>query len=211
MWDPYTGHREDIDPYGPLYFDPDSLIYTIWIKRLNNLWVEGKEELGYHTQGYYSDGVGAGQNFEIVGRGSHPEWYLFRLPIVDLYLTEDHNEQIPTMGPVLTDEEVNEIYELSLKSKYKYKNKFKNKRPNFILIKFLYDIAISKNPKKKVISIINKIDKLNTRRENKIYIKNYINSLSKGALCTCEFCKKKSESELNYLLNTKAVSLLKNI
>ena len=38
--------KENLDPYGPLYFDPDSLIYSIWIKRLNNLWVEGKEEVG---------------------------------------------------------------------------------------------------------------------------------------------------------------------
>ena len=41
-----------------------------------------------------------------MGRGKHPEMYLFILPIIDCYLEEGFNMMEVTMGPILTDKEV---------------------------------------------------------------------------------------------------------
>ena len=46
-------------------------------------------ENGGFWQGYYGNAVGAGEKFLVPGRGIHPEWYLFRLPIIDCYLTNN--------------------------------------------------------------------------------------------------------------------------
>lgn len=145
-WDPYTGERLDKDPYGPLYFDPDQLIKYFYTNRLSKLWVDPVDDINGYFEGYYDDGVGAGEEFFIPGRGFHPEWYLFRLPIIDCYLTKDHNQQIITMGPKLTE---SEIIEIDRKAKMKgnsYKQMFSSERPSLIEIKKLYDQAISKNP-----------------------------------------------------------------
>lgn len=138
-WDPFTGERLNKDPDGALYFDPDTLINYFYINRLNNLWINGQN--GYH--GYYGDAISNGPDFYINGRGYHPEWYLFRLPIQDCYLPEDYNQQYITMGPILTDEEIIQIDNLAKKfGKYHYNKK----RPSLFEIKKLYDQAISKTP-----------------------------------------------------------------
>ena len=94
IWDPYTGERKDtFDQYGPLFFDPDILIKHYFTKILSKLWVQPSDEKGGFYEGYYDDGAGAGEDFFVAGRGHHPEWYLFRLPIIDCYLTKDHNKQ----------------------------------------------------------------------------------------------------------------------
>lgn len=193
MWDPYTGIINGKDPYGSLYFDPDILIYSFWIKRLNNLWINEIDENDGYYSGYYSDGVGAGENFTIVGRGSHPERYIFRIPIIDIYLTEDHNEQITTLGPKLDYNEIENIYNLALKQKNNYKKKFKNNRPNLIKMKFLYDIAISKNPEEFL-------------KKNKSIIKTFTDLHFN--LCTCSNCNKIS---MNIRLNRYAIEILKKI
>jgi hypothetical protein len=143
-WNPYTGERQEIDKNGYLSFDPDTLIYYFYNNRLNYLW-ESTNDLNY--TGYFGDAVGNGPNFEIKGRGTHPDWYLFRLPIIDCYLHKDHCHQSVTMGPILTNKEINEIDRLAKTYKNNYKNKFKMKRPRLKKIKALYDEAIDNNPK----------------------------------------------------------------
>ena len=148
-WDPYTGERLEEDPYGPLYFDPDILIHYFYFKRLDKLWVHPKDEMnsGYY-QGYYDDGVGAGDEFYVSGRGSHPEWYIFRIPINDCYLPKDHNRQFITFGPKLTDDEIIEIDRLANLRENNYRMLFGRKRPSLRRMKELYDLAITKEPNK---------------------------------------------------------------
>ncbi len=116
-------------------------------KRLNKLWNNPIDENGGFYQGYYDDGVGAGEEFFVKGRGYHPEWYLFRLPIIDCYLTKNHNKQIITFGPKLTDEEINEIDRLASLRPTSYGTLFGHHRPSLSEMKRLYDIAISKTPR----------------------------------------------------------------
>jgi hypothetical protein len=154
-WDPYTGERQEEDTYGPLYFDPDFLIKYFYTKRLDKLWVNPIDEHnnGYY-QGYYDSGVGAGEDFYLIGRGHHPEWYVFRLPIIDCYLTENHNKQLITFGPRLTDEEITEIERLANLRPGNYKNLFQRDRPSLTKIKKFYDIAIAQRPSIENIKII---------------------------------------------------------
>lgn len=143
-WDPYTGERSEEDQDGPLHFDPDILIKYFHTKRLEKLWVKPSDEQNGFFSGYYDDGVGAGNDFYLEARGYHPEWYLFRLPILDCYLTKDHNKQFITLGPILTDSEIREIDRLANMNPNNYINSYQTKRPSLIEIKRLYDIAISK-------------------------------------------------------------------
>ena len=144
-WNPYTGTRSnEKDNCGPLYFDPNSLIHYFYTNRLNNLWIpETYNEYNEFVQGHYGDALGKFPDFEIVGRGLHPEWYLFRLPIIDCYLSKDHFSQSVTMGPYLTDSEIKQIYSLSKKYKSFYKETFGYNRPNLIKLKELYDRAVN--------------------------------------------------------------------
>jgi len=145
-WDPYTGLRsKQKDPNGALYFDPNVLINYFYTSRLNNLWINEYYDGNDYIQGHYGDALGKYPNFEIKGRGPHPEWYLFRLPIIDCYLEKDHSLQIVTMGPVLTDKEIKKIYTLSKRYKKFYKDTFEIKRPNIVKMKQLYDRAVNPN------------------------------------------------------------------
>ena len=147
IWDPYTGIRKEKDPYGPLYFHPDDLIYFFYIHRLDLLWNEPSDETGGYYTGYYGDGVGSGENIYIPGREHHPEKYLFRLPIDDCYLPPDADLSIITMGPKLTNEEIIDIDRLA--NTYhsdNYRKCFGIKRPSLLHIKKLYDTAISETP-----------------------------------------------------------------
>lgn len=143
-WNPYTGERlKEKDECGALYFDPNSLIHYFYTNRLNNLWIPDSYENNDYIQGHYGDAVGNSPDFEVVGRGKHIEWYLFRLPIIDCYLMKDHFLQSVTMGPILTDKEIKHIYNLSKRYKNFYKDTFGYKRPNLVKIKELYDIAVN--------------------------------------------------------------------
>lgn len=145
-WDPYTGERMGIDPYGPLYFHPASLIHYFYVHRLDGLWKNEEEINDEVLQGYYDMFVGVGDEMEVVGRGKFMERYLFRLPILDCYLTSDHSEKFITMGPKLTDLEIEILEKLSQTSEVKnfYLDSFGVKCPNVTLIKKLYDTAIRK-------------------------------------------------------------------
>lgn len=141
QWDPYTGERIMHDPIGGLYFHPDDLIYYFYLKRLNGLWIEPKDETGGYYEGYYGDLLGGGEDGFIISRGTHPELYLFRLPIFDCYLHKEHDMSVITMGAKLTDDDVQKIDELANKY-YKSKYKYGDKRPSLTLMKKYYDEAI---------------------------------------------------------------------
>ncbi len=151
-WDPYTGERLEEDPDGPLCFDADTLIKYYHIHRLRDLWVEPKQEMYGLYQGYYDYLVGAAVlkdnkvEINIEGRGNCPEKYLFRLPIIDCYLPKEHNNNIITMGPILTDSDIKDIYEIANMNKNNYKINYKKDRPSIIEMKKAYDQAINKNP-----------------------------------------------------------------
>jgi hypothetical protein len=147
MWDPYTGEITEKDPHGPLYFHPDELIHFFYKRRLKMLWHEPKDENGGFYEGYYGDAVGSGEEINIPGRGIYPELYLFRLPIDDCYLSPDSDLSVITMGPRLTDKDVELIDELAEKyHKNNFQNCYRKKRPSLVKMKKLYDTAISKNP-----------------------------------------------------------------
>lgn len=145
-WDPYTGERLDIDSNGPLCFDPDNLINHYYTNILTKLWVQPSDEKGGFYEGYYDDGAGAGEDFYLPSRGYHPEWYLFRLPIIDCYLATGHGKQVITLGPKLTDDEVLEIDILARKRQNNFRDQFGHPRPSLVEMKKLYDQAISKTP-----------------------------------------------------------------
>jgi len=147
-WDPYTGERQEEDPNGPLCFDPDFLIKYFHTKRLDKLWVNPIDDSNGYFEGYYDAGVGAGEEFFLASRGSHPEWYLFRLPIIDCYLTNGHNKQFITFGPKLTNDEVIEIDRLANLRMDNYRMLFNRNRPSLVKMKELYDLAIARKPKK---------------------------------------------------------------
>lgn len=140
QWDPFTGERVGKDPRGPLYFDPDTLIYFFYTNRLNHLWIEASN--GY--QGNYGDGLGKGYKFNIIGRGNHPEWYLFKIPLPDAYIDNNLFNQHVTFGPSLNFSEIKQIYILAQQYGNNYKKRFGSERPNLINLYHYYHNAIKK-------------------------------------------------------------------
>lgn len=147
QWDAYTGERICKDPFGSLCFHPASLVYHFYIHRLDGLWKDRVITHDEIVEGYYDMLVGS--DLEITGRGKYPELYLFRLPILDCYLTPEHNNYIVTIGPVLSDQEIDQLEQLCHHSKVKkfYQDNFDRNIPSIKRIKYLYDNAISKQCK----------------------------------------------------------------
>jgi hypothetical protein len=169
MWDPYTGTRTENDPFGPIYFHPMNLLQHFYVNRLNGLWIDQSDEDDGLYAGYFGDAVGGGEDYEIVGRGIYPEKYLFRLPIPNCYLKKDHDMNIITMGPKLTNEEICSIDKMIEKewTFHKLYKKIYKRIGSLQNMKIYYDIAISKDPIKLDLSILN-IKKKNeiTKQEN---------------------------------------------
>ena len=145
MWDPYTGERLQTDPFGPLSFDPITLVYYFYTIRTKKLWMNDVGDKTGYFQGTYDDAVGIGDDFPIPGRGNYREWYIFRLPISDCYLQENYSRQIVTMGPKLTYEDICKIDDLADKIG-EYKFRYRKKKPSLKEIWKYYHIAISKTP-----------------------------------------------------------------
>ena len=137
-WNNFTGEKNGIDENGPLNFDSHYLIYFFYKNRLNNLWNITDDNI----DGYYGDAINNGSNFTINGRGNHPEWYLFRLPLIDCYIPKNFKYNYITMGPILNYDEIVEIYNKSLLTKNKFYKRFKINLPNIIKIYELYHDAI---------------------------------------------------------------------
>lgn len=146
QWDPYTGERLSDDPFGSLYFHPASLIYYFYTHRLDGLWKDAVDSSEGFFEGYYDMLVGTGEELEVIGRAKYTELYLFRLPILDCYLTPEHNKSFITMGPKLSDDEINtlEILSQNPRVKFDYFEMFQKNIPSVKKMKTLYDNAISK-------------------------------------------------------------------
>jgi hypothetical protein len=153
MWNPLNGERTGIDKVGPLYFNIITLYNHYFNNRLTGLWTPSTYDpvSKQSYEGYYGDLVGAGKNIKINSRGYHPDKYLFRLPIQDCYLYEDHNHSIVTMGPLLTDEEISEIDVLLLKLTQQYRSQLKS-YITLSALKAIYDNALEENPSSEKIS-----------------------------------------------------------
>jgi len=152
----------DEDPIGPLCFNAFNLYNYYYLNRFKGLWnpPEGQFE------GYYGDLVGAGPDLEIKSRGSNPEKYLFRLPIIDCYLPPEHNFSIITMGPKLSNEDIEKIDKILI-TRGKNFIKLKNIKEN-------YDCAIINNKKdSRFIKYKNKLSLDLTEDEKKNKYLNY--------------------------------------
>jgi hypothetical protein len=136
QWNPYTGERTFIDPYGSLYFHPAVLIHYFYTNRLIGLWHDVL--VGNNVVGQYDHLIGIGENIP-------PELYLFRLPINDCYLVQGQDMSHPTMGPRLTHDEIITIDNLSKNSKVSdfYQSVFGMKCPSILHLKTLYENSIS--------------------------------------------------------------------
>lgn len=143
IWDAYTGKKTGKhDEFGPLCFNGFELCYFYYINRLNGIW--NKPEGEY--DGYYGELLGSGININIVSRGCYPERYLLRLPVIDCYVPEDAKHSHITMGPMLTNDEINKLDDIL---DYNYKNFNKiicNSARPMAKIKFHYDEALNSNP-----------------------------------------------------------------
>ncbi len=155
MWNPLNGSIMTTetgelaeDPFGPLYLSPVNLVKTFYHNRLSNLWIEPSDEATGYFSGHYGDNVGIGDSFEIMGRGSYTERYLFRLPIPDCYCDRDHNKMIVTMGPKLTTTDLIVIDTL-IKKYWMSDNdisRIYDRIGTLDRLRTIYEIAISKCP-----------------------------------------------------------------
>lgn len=143
MWDPITGERLAKDPYGPFHFNVLTLAKNFYYNRLRMLWTDGETIDNIKYEGYYGDGLCSGDDIFIPSRGISKHMHLFRLPIIDCYLQPNFDYSVITMGPRLTDEEINNIQDI-IDNYYKITKK-NNTNINLKKIKNLYNIAISKN------------------------------------------------------------------
>lgn len=132
-WDPLTGQRTDIDEMGSLCFNALNLYQYYYSNRHNGLWYPPVQQF----QGYYGDLLGCGKDM-MVNTRLCPEKYLYRLPIIDCYLTKSHNHSIITMGPVLTDEEINKIDILT--------NNHRKNKTSLKMLKEYYDESLNNSP-----------------------------------------------------------------
>ena len=142
MWNSFNGERTGTDPYGPLWFNPLTLLVTFYMSRLNGLYYEKDGFAGYREY------MGAGEDCEVIGRGLFPERYIFRLPIPDCYYYKEQKYNIVTMGPKLTYREICKIDRL-LTHYYINHKAFKKIYPkigSLFKLKLYFDIAIAKKP-----------------------------------------------------------------
>lgn len=179
MWDPYTGEKLSIkDKFGPLCFNGFELCYYLYKNRLNGLWNEPNEDY----DGYYGELLGTGKNINIISRGCYPERYLLRLPIIDCYLHENSKISHVTMGPIL---EQNEIEELDKILDYNYTkfNKYISNTGNIMQkIKYHYDEALNQSPNKEdmvYIDICKQYPELNNTDKNEQYNRYHVDILKK--------------------------------
>jgi hypothetical protein len=164
IWNPITGKKTDeIDPYGPLYFFPDDLINYFYNNRLYNLWHDGQ----------YGIYVGAGDTLSFNENYDRSQDFLFRLPVTDCYLQRDTCVSTVTMGPILTFEEIEKIYNIANKYyKNNYLNKYGVKRPNILLMYKYYINSISKTPELNCDINILEVDNINIiyAQQNREYV-----------------------------------------
>jgi hypothetical protein len=142
-WEPLTGEIVGLDPHGGLFFDPDTLIHYFYTKRLNHLWVISDDT---DFEPFFGDALGTGPEFYVPSRGCHPDWYLFRLPLMFKYLPSGFSYQIPILMPLVSDADLKLLDELGSKYGKSYKQRFGNPRPSLVKMKELYEKAVDPFP-----------------------------------------------------------------
>jgi len=158
MWDPITGERLEKDLNGAFYFNCRDLVKNFYYNRLRMLWVEGDTINGIKYEGYYGDGVRAGEDLIVPSRGISKHMHLFRLPIIDCYLEKDFDFALITMGPLLNDSEIDSIQ--NTLDKY-YRNKKKKFNINLRIMYDLYNKAINKStPEKEAHKAVDELKKM---------------------------------------------------
>lgn len=172
-WNPYTGIRGTDDIIGPLYFNAINLYDYFFSNRYKGLWNPPVGEF----QGYYGDLVGTGKNIKIKSRGSNPEKYLYRIPIIDCYLSQNHNYSHITMGPELTDHEVSQIDRIVMSS---HPKKSHSNFASLTMLKYYYDMALESSPDPKsdeIIDLKNKYPSLGERDINEKFNRYWVDKL----------------------------------
>ncbi len=172
-WNPYNGFRGDIDDVGPLCFNAINLYDYYYINRYKGLWTPPQD--GF--QGIYGDMVGSGKNVTIKSRGTYPEKYLFRLPIIDCYLPPTHNLSVVTMGPELTEQEITQIDSIVLKLHPKKSN---SKFASLTMLKYYYDRALDVSPdpdSDDIKELKSKYPNLSSNEINQKYNRYYVDKL----------------------------------
>lgn len=149
MWDPITGEfLDEDDPFGSLYFDSVGLVKWFYINKLNYLWkdeVDEGENGGYY-EGIPGEGIGAGEDFFLRGRGTHhPENFIWRLPI-NCYLEKGLSRSVPFKGPKLSRDQIVIIHNLCKSSPKSHWSITFSEIPDIVKIYDLYMEAINKNP-----------------------------------------------------------------
>jgi hypothetical protein len=146
VWDCVTGERIGIDPNGPLYLSPVTVLRTILSQILIGLWTELE-----NCVPMYGENVGVGKEFNIPGRGPQLEKYAFRLPIQDCYLYRDSDKigkSVHTLGPEFTDDELREIDRLI--EECWFDDPYIEELPETALstyeLRRLYDVALDPKP-----------------------------------------------------------------
>ena len=146
VWDCMTGERIGIDPNGPLYFSPVTILRTILSQILIGLWTEIE-----NCVPMYGENVGVGKDFNIPGRGPQLEKYMFRLPIQDCYVHRDSDKiakSVHTLGPEFTDDELREIDRLIVE--YWIEDPYIEDLPetawSTLELRRLYDAALNPKP-----------------------------------------------------------------
>lgn len=174
-WNPYTGFRESDDIIGPLYFNAIILYDYYFASRYKGLWYPPQDQY----QGYYGDLAGTGKNIEITSRGSNPERYLFRLPIIDSYLPHNHNYSSMTMGPELNENEISQIDSIVCQS---HPKKSYSNFTSLTELKFYYDRALESSPdpnSDEIKELKQKYPTLSEKEINGKYNRYYIDKLVK--------------------------------
>ena len=163
-WDPLTGERKDIDKMGPLCFNALNLYQYYYSNRYNGLWYPPVQQY----QGYYGDLLGCGKDMVVNGRPCQ-EKYLYRLPIIDGYLKKSHDHSLITMGPILTNEEIEHI-DILISNHMKKKTSLK-------ILKEYYDQALNDCPDISELKKNNSelSDKELVDKYNRIFVDNLVN------------------------------------
>jgi len=163
-WNPFNGERTTIDENGPLCFNALHLYEYYFKNRYNGLWNPPVDQF----QGYYGDLVGSSPDININSRGSNPEKYLYRIPIIDCYLKKNHNHSIITMGPKLNDDEIKLIDGLLANCK---------KSISLSTMKEYYDNAI--NDKPNIMDLQDKYPALTDKELGEKYNRSWVDKLVK--------------------------------
>jgi hypothetical protein len=141
MWNSITGERTGIDPYGPIYISPVTILKMIYHNILRGLWLEIDGCLPI-----YGEFLGSGYDFYAPGKGAQPEKYIFRFPIKDCYIYKNQDQSIHTTGPKLTITELKEIDNLIKKywSNDEFIRKIRPKARSTMRLRKYYDLALCK-------------------------------------------------------------------